>query len=306
VYVFTRSDGQWTQEALLRSSNPVNLFEAFGYTVALDGDTVAASNITESSCATGVNGDQFSNQTCGASGAVYVFTRTAGVWTQQAYVKASNTGSLSGGLFGYDLAVNGDTLIAGAPEERSCATGINGNQSDTGCPKAGAVYIFTRMNNLWSQVAYVKPLYPNLQSFAGSFGGNLAFDGTTLAVGAGDNNCAKGFNPSPDTNDCPSSDAVYLFARTATSWAQRAYVKASNPDAFDFFGGRGVYPSVSGLAIAGNTLAAGATSEDSCATGINGNQNDNRCGVLPPTTGQGPAPNPAIGGSGAVYVYLLQ
>ena len=303
VYVFTRSDGQWTQEAVLRSSNPINQFEAFGYRVDLDGDTIAASNITESSCATGVNGDQFNNQNCGASGAVYVFTRTAGVWTQQAYVKASNTraGEV---LFGYDLAVNGDTLIAGAPFEQSCATGIDGNQSDTGCPQAGAVYIFTRTNNVWSQVAYVKPLYPNSQSFAGNFGGNLAFDGTTLAVGAGDNNCAKGFNPSPGTNDCPSSDAVYLFTRTATSWAQQAYVKASNPDPFDFFGGRGIYPSLSGLAIAGNTLAAGATSEDSCATGINGNQADNSCGVLPPT---GPAPPPApVGGSGAVYVYVLQ
>ena len=302
VYVFTRSNGQWTQEALLRSSNPVNRFEAFGYTVALDGDTVAASNITESSCATGVNGDQFSNRTCYDTGAVYVFTRTAGVWSQQAYVKASNT---SARLFGFGLAVNGDALIVGGPKEQSCATGINGNQSDTGCPEAGAVYIFTRMNNLWSQVAYVKAQYPNLQSFGGNFGSRVAFDGTTLAVSADDNNCARGFNPSPVANDCASSGAVYLFSRTATSWAQRAYVKASNPGAFDFFG-RGVDPGVSGLAIAGNTLAVGATSEDSCATGINGNQNDNNCGVNPFTAFGGPDPNPAIGGSGAAYVYVMQ
>ena len=166
------------------------------------------------------------------------------------------------------------------------------------------MYIFTRTNNVWSQIAYVKPLYPNLQSFAGRFGSNLAFDGTTLAVGAGDNNCARGFNPSPGSNDCPESDAVYLFTRTATSWAQRAYVKASNPDAFDFFGGRGVFPGGRGVAIAGNTLAAGALSEDICATGVNGNQNNNGCGVLPPT---GPNPPPApVGGSGVVYAYLLQ
>jgi hypothetical protein len=57
--------------------------------------------------------------------------------------------------------------------------------------------------------------------------------------------------------------------------------------------------------MSGNTLAVGATSEDSCATGINGNQNDNSCGVIP-FFGPGPKPDPAIGGSGAVYVYALE
>lgn len=304
VYVFTRSDTTWTQEALLRSSNPIGPFEAFGFTVALDGDTLAASNITESSCATGVNGDQFGNRTCGESGAVYVFRRTAGVWAQQAYVKASNTsGDAGGDLFGRGLALNADTLIVGAPGEDSCSTGIDGNQADNGCADAGAVYIFTRMNNLWSQAAYVKPLYPNLQSFGGRFGNHLAFDGTTLAIGAGDNNCARGFNPSPGSTDCTASDAVYLFTRTATIWAQRAYVKASNPDGWDFFGGSSSQ-APSGFAIAGKTLAVGATSEDSCATGINGNQYDNNCGSTLATS-MGPH-NPAIGGSGAVYIYALQ
>jgi hypothetical protein len=95
----------------------------------------------------------------------------------------------------------------------------------------------------------------------------------TLAVGSNDNTCATGFNPSPGLNDCPVSGAVFLFTRTAISWAQRAFVKASNPDVLDRFG--------TGLAIDGNTLAVGAASEDSCATGINGNQTDNRCGPLP-------------------------
>jgi hypothetical protein len=46
-----------------------------------------------------------------------------------------------------------------------------------------------------------------------------------VPVAAFDENCARGFNPSPGSNDCPSSGAVYLFTRTATSWAKRAYVK---------------------------------------------------------------------------------
>ena len=74
------------------------------------------------------------------AGAVYVFTRTAGVWTQQAYLKASN----AGGLFGYGLAFAGDTLAVGAPFEAGNATGINGDQTDNSAPNAGAVYVFTR------------------------------------------------------------------------------------------------------------------------------------------------------------------
>jgi hypothetical protein len=246
--------------------------------------------VNEASCATGVNGDQTSNS-CPGSGAVYVFTRTAGIWTQQAFVKASN----SSGQFGWGLALKGNTLVVGAPSEASCATGIDGNQADKGCPGAGAVYIFTRTNTLWSQIAYVKAVHPGLQSFAGSFGNILAFDGTALAVGAADNNCATGFNPSPGSNDCTVSGAVYLFNRTVTGWAQRAYVKASNTEPYDFFG--------AGIAIAGNTLVVGAIYEDSCATGINGNQTDNSC-AHPPDVGDGFPP--PTHGAGAVYVYVLQ
>jgi K319-like protein/FG-GAP repeat protein len=291
VYVFTRSNNVWTQEAYLKASNThIPNPGLFGFNLVLDGDTLAVGAVNEASCATGINGDQTSNS-CPGTGAVYVFTRTAGVWTQQAFVKASNIS----GQFGFGLALEGNTLVVGAPSEASCATGIDGNQADSGCPQSGAVYVFTRTNSLWSQTAYVKAAHPGLQSFAGSFGSNLAFDGTALAVGAGDNNCARGFNPSPGSNDCTASGAVYLFTQTATSWAQRAYVKATNNEAFDFFG--------SGIAIDGNTLVVGAQYEDSCATGINGNQNDNSCAHPPDFVDTFPPPTH---GAGAVYVYALQ
>jgi hypothetical protein len=123
---------------------------------------------------------------------------------------------------------------------------------------------------VWTQEAYVKAFPPSVQGF-GSFGSEVAVDGNTLVVSAADGNCAKGFNPSPASSDCTVSGAVYLFTRTATGWAQRAYVKASNTDAFDFFGGGG---GPSGIALDANTLVVGAPTEDSCATGINSNQNE--------------------------------
>jgi len=61
-----------------------------------------------------------------------------------------------------------------------------------------------------------------------------------------------------------------------------------------------------GLAIAGNTLVAGAPYEDSCATGVNGNQSNNSCGPPPDSTpGDNNFPPPTFG-AGAVYVYVLQ
>ena len=295
VYIFTRNENGWTQEAYVKASNTAP-FDAFG-NVVLDGDTLAVGAPVENGCATGINGDQ-SSSTCRAAGAVYVYTRTASVWTQQAYVKASTINPHPQGgadRFGAALALNADSLIVGAPGQNSCATGIDGNQSDIACEGAGAAYIFTRTNNVWSQVAFVKPIAAS-SSFGRGFAQALAFDGTTLAVGSGDATCATGFNPSPGLSGCDFSGAVYLFSRTASSWAQQAFVKATNPDAFDFFG--------AGLGIVGHTLAVGAPSEDSCATGINGNQSDNNCGPLPNAAQN--LQNPAVIGSGAAYVYVLQ
>ena len=89
--------------------------------------------------ATGINGDQTDNSAF-ESGAVYVFTRTAGVWSQQAYVKASNTEAED--FFGVSVALSGGTLAVGALNESSAATGINGNQVNNGASQSGAVYVY--------------------------------------------------------------------------------------------------------------------------------------------------------------------
>src|SRR5213593_1230069 len=100
-----------------------------------------------------------------------VFPRTAGIaqngsapqLKQVAYIKASNTKmddhfGNGGTLEGHAVALSGDgsTLAVGAPYESSGAKGINGNQNDNSVYSAGAVYVFTRGNNGWSQQAYIK------------------------------------------------------------------------------------------------------------------------------------------------------
>ena len=117
-----------------------------------DGNTLAVGAPHESSAARGVGGDQDDNSLYN-SGAVYVYVRSGDNWTQQAYIKASNPGQSD--MFGLSLALSGDgnTLVVAAPWEASAATGVNGDQNDNSLPQAGAVYVFTRAGNTWSQHA---------------------------------------------------------------------------------------------------------------------------------------------------------
>jgi hypothetical protein len=144
AYVFVRSGTTWTQQAYLKASN-TDARDVFGASVAVSGDTVVvgAAGVPpygEASNATGVNGDQSDNSAPGA-GAAYVFVRSGTNWTQQAYLKASNTDA--GDQFGRAVAASGDTVVSGAPVESSNATGVNGDQSDNSAFGAGAAYIFT-------------------------------------------------------------------------------------------------------------------------------------------------------------------
>ena len=225
--------------------------------MSADGSTLAVGAITESSNATGVNGNEADNS-AQDSGAVYVFVRSAGAWTQQAYIKASNTGA--GDMFGSAIALSatGDTLAVGAANEDSSATGVNGDQTDNSAANAGAVYVFMRSGDVWSQQAYLKA---SNTTGTDNFGVAVALgaDGSTLAVGA----------TGEGTNATSNSGAVYIFTRAAGTWTQQAYIKASNTEAFDSFG------SAVALSADGSTLAVGATSEDSNATGVNGAQSDN-------------------------------
>ncbi len=86
----------------------------------------------ESSNATGVNGDQADNS-AGLAGAAYVFVRNGTTWTQQAYLKASNTDPSD--VFGVSVAISGDTVVVGAENEDSNATGINGDQTNNNASK---------------------------------------------------------------------------------------------------------------------------------------------------------------------------
>jgi hypothetical protein len=241
-----------------------------GVAVSGDGQTLAVGADLEDSSSTGIDGDQM-NVGAVNSGAVYVFVRdAAGQWSQQAYVKASNTGA--GDFFGYDVALSddGNTLVVGAYIEESSATGVDGDQADNSNYGAGAVYVFVRDGaGQWSQQAYVKASTTGVND---AFGWSVAVsgDGDTLAAGAvGEASSATGIDGNQADDSTPYAGAAYVFVRDgAGQWSQQAYVKASNPDQEDWFG------DDVALSDDGDTLAVGAPLEDSSATGIDGDQTD--------------------------------
>ena len=98
------------QQAYIKASN-TGMGDNFGYSVAVSGDTMVVGAPYEASNATGVNGNQNDNSAPG-SGAAYVFVRNGTTWSQQAYLKASNTGASD--QFGWSVAVSGDTVVVGA------------------------------------------------------------------------------------------------------------------------------------------------------------------------------------------------
>jgi hypothetical protein len=69
-----------------------------------------------------------------------MFVRSGNDWSQQAYLKASNTGA---GDYLSPVAIDEDTAIVGGGLEDSSATGINGDQADNSASDAGAAYVIT-------------------------------------------------------------------------------------------------------------------------------------------------------------------
>ena len=273
AYVFVRNGTNWTQQAYLKASNTGET-DLFGSSVALEGDTLVVGAEWESSSATGVNGNQ-SNNSMSAAGAAYVFVRTGTTWTQQAYLKASNTGTNDG--FGHCVAISGNTVIIGAYSEDSGAAGVNGNQNDNSAPDSGAAYIFVRTGGTWTQQAYLKASNPGAGDFFGRF---CAISGNTVVVGAEQEDSAStGVNGNQNNNDATNSGAAYVFVREGTTWRQQAYLKASNTGMQDDFG--------HSVAVSGNTVVVGANLEDGNAAGVNGDETNDS------------APN-----SGAAYVFV--
>jgi hypothetical protein len=170
-------------------------------------------------------------------------------------------------------------LAVGAYYESSHATGVDGTRVSDAAPGSGAVYLFEEANGTWTEQAYLKAFNTDNADY---FGFDVELEGDVLAVGAyGEASAAQGVDGDAEDDSAPGSGAVYVFRRRDSSWHHAAYLKASNSDAFDYFG--------LNLALSGDVLAVSAIAESSRATFVDGDQSDN-----------------SARGSGAAYAFPIE
>ncbi|MEZ6038590.1 MAG: cadherin-like beta sandwich domain-containing protein [Planctomycetota bacterium] len=240
VYVYTGSGANWTQVARLTASNP-GQEDQFGYSLALDGDTMVVGARFEDSTSTGIGSTP--NDAGSDVGAAYVFTGAGATWTLQAYVKPAVTTDVR--WFGTSIDIDGDRMVVGAP---LCNTlGID----------AGLAYVFDRIGGVWSESAV---LAGNNTGSNDLFGWSVSVDGDTIAVGARqESSNTTGTNPQQN-DDGDRSGAVYQYELTGQAWQQQVFLKASDAQDLAWFG--------FAVALSGDTLVVGAPYHDGPGTDI--------------------------------------
>lgn len=273
AYLFERVAGSWSYTGFFKASN-TDAGDSAGFSVSLSGDgTVLAFGAHgEASAGSGASANPADNSAAFA-GAVYVFRENAGSWSQQAYLKSSNTDSLD--RFGWSVSLDGSgtVLAVGTYAEESTAQGIDGDQLDNSAADAGAVYLFEYDSLQWVQQHYIKA--PNSEALdLFGFSTRISADGNTLLVGAyGESAVAAGVFESGSAessdNSAPDAGAAYLYARENGNWQPFRYLKPPNPDANDLFGWS------LDLSADGTAIAVGAQREASAANTIAGDADDN-------------------------------
>ncbi|MGE0762764.1 MAG: Calx-beta domain-containing protein [Bdellovibrionales bacterium] len=293
VYIYRRTGNTWVQEAYVKASNRNNN-DRFGFGTAFDGQTLAVGAIYEDSNGTGVyNGTGASADNSSAdSGAVYVYARS-GTWVQQAYIKSALTGGSA--YFGYDVALSGDTLVVGEPLGRASAVLINGTQAPVDENVYGTATVYKRTGSTWVQQAILKP---PVQNYAQIFGAAVAISQDRVAVAAYAETSLESqvFNGTAVPNPNAGTDetgAVFVYARTGSTWVQQATLKPSNPDNVSSFGApaydTATFSPHRSLAISGDTIVVGSNAERSNQRGI--------------TNGPWASLNRSAISSGAAYVF---
>ena len=203
--------------------------DKFGYSVAVDGDTA-------------VIGAYQDNGNGADSGAAYVFTRNEGVWDDG--VKLTAFGGSAYDNFGISVAVDGDTVVVGAP-------GNDGAGADS-----GSVYVFVKPSGGWATSTETAKLTASDGAALDYFGYSVAVDGDTVLVGA--------YQDDDEESDSEDSGSAYIFTKPNSSggWAdwdlmedtETAKLTASDGADDDWFG-------VS-VALDGNTAVIGASGDD--------------------------------------------
>lgn len=192
--------------------------------------------------------------------ATEVFTFKLTGWGQEAFIKPSNPSSLD--EFGASIAIDGNTMVVGAPMEDSNQTTItNGTTSagDSGTSNYGAAYIFKRTGTNWVQEAYLKASHLTVDD---KFGATVAISRDLVAIGVINEDSAQTtITPSGSAFDTVfDSGAVYIFKRIGSTWSMESFIKPEFNGSSNYFG--------SALSLHNDTLVVGIDNEDSNFTTI--------------------------------------
>jgi len=252
----TTAQKNYQKSALARTQD----FFGFSVATSADGNTLAIG--VPKSDPNGLTAD---------TGSVQVFVQAGTTWSLQSTLTAPN--AQSGDQFGFAVALSrdGNTLAVSAPYEGGDSASTIAAPNNN-APRAGAVYVFTRdAIGAWDRhAAYLKASNAEGAVAGQADGGDqlglglgLSADGNTLVAGAwnedGDSNSHTDPSQSIDLSNNGAADAgaAYVFTRSGpNSWAQQAYLKASNADVGDQFG------AAVSLSSNGNVVAIGAFHED--------------------------------------------
>ncbi|MEY2806740.1 MAG: hypothetical protein RIR65_1157 [Planctomycetota bacterium] len=151
----------------------------------------------------------------------------------------------TGDGIGAAVATEGGLLVVGAPKEDL-------QQGSTTLADAGAVYLFERSGDSWTQVARLQAPAPGADDF---FGTSVAVAGEVLVVGApGEDGAGAAVDPLVDEGalDC---GAAYIFRRIDGTWTPTHYLKPDAP------GLRNTRAFGTAVKIVGQTIAVGAPQE---------------------------------------------
>ncbi|MCA9168537.1 MAG: hypothetical protein KDB23_12765, partial [Planctomycetales bacterium] len=219
----------WSEQTGLEISAALDT-RNLGRATAISGDTMVV----------GGSLDQSNNE-----GVVYVYVwdATANNWSEQAKLYAIDRGQAGEG-FGASVAIDGDTLVVGAPQDSS--TGID----------SGSVYVFTRTGSSWSLQRKVMAPAPTAGS---TFGQAVAISGNQMVVGAAGS---------------ATDDAAYVYQRSGTLWQWQATLLPTDNSSTDRANDFGA-----AVAINGSTIAIGAPAADTTAT----SSSSSYCGNNVPT-----------------------
>lgn len=220
-WVFPVPGSAATQLAKLTASDGTAA-DLFGISVAVSGDTAV------------VGSPHGRAGVIPATGSAHVFTRTGGVWTEQAKLTASDAGP--GDRFGWSVSISGDTIVVSAFWDD---IGLN--------PDQGSVYVFTRTGETWTEQA---KLTASDGAAFDEFGYSAAVSGDTVVVGAPKDDVA----PNTDAKPVENQGSVHIFGRTGTTWTKQAQLTASEGAAGDLFG--------FSVGVSGVTAVIGALLDD--------------------------------------------